>query len=187
MCGAPLNEKNPYKERAFMKNIILIGMPGCGKSTSGVLLAKKLGLDFIDTDLIIQLKQKNTLQNLIDKDGLDKFREYENDALLAVTAESGAVIATGGSAIFCEEGMKYLKQHGVCVYLGLSLDTLSRRLTNLKTRGIACRSGETLEDIFNEREPFYNRYADITINCAQKSSEETVEQIIVELKQHNFA
>lgn len=161
-----------------MKNIILTGMPGSGKSTVGVLLAKALGTGFIDTDLIIQVQQRNTLQRLIDLEGLDKFREFEEEALLSVTEKSDMVIATGGSAVFCEKGMDYLKHSGICVYLDLPLDDLRVRLSNIKTRGIACRKGESLGEILAERGPLYDKYADIKINCADKSCEQIVEGII---------
>lgn len=161
-----------------MKNYILIGMPACGKSTVGVLLAKTLGTGFIDTDLIIQVQQRNTLQRLIDINGLDKFREYEENALLSVNEESNMVIATGGSAVFCEKGMRHLKRNGICIYLDLPLYDLQMRLSNIKTRGIACRRGEGLEEIMAERSPLYNRYADIIINCADKNCEQIVEKIV---------
>ena len=162
-----------------MKNIILTGMPGSGKSTVGVLLAKALGTGFIDTDLIIQVQQRNTLQRLIDLEGLDKFREFEEEALLSVTERSDMVIATGGSAVFCEKGMEHLKRSGICVYLDLPLDDLQVRLSNIKTRGIACRKGEGLGEIFAERGPLYDKYADIKINCASKTCEQIVEDIIL--------
>lgn len=161
-----------------MKNIILIGMPGSGKSTVGVLLAKALGTGYIDTDLIIQVQQRNTLQRLIDIDGLDKFRAFEESALLSVTEESNMVIATGGSAVFCERGMRHLKRNGIFVYLDLPLYDLQLRLSNIKTRGIACRRGEGLEEILAERGPLYNRYADIKINCAEKTCEQVVEKVM---------
>lgn len=164
-------------EKIFMRNIILIGMPASGKSTVGVLLAKTLGASFIDTDLIIQVQQKNTLQRLIDINGLDKFREFENSALLSVSDESDTVIATGGSAVFCEKGMRHLKRNGVCVYLDLPVYDLQLRLSNIKTRGIACRRGESLEEIYAEREKLYSKYADIKIDCGGKSCEQIVEKI----------
>ena len=159
-----------------MKNIILIGMPGCGKSTVGVLLAKTLGMGFVDTDLLIQRQQKSTLQRLIDIYGLDKFREFEEQALKSVTETSDTVIATGGSAVFCPEGMDRLKENGICLYLDLPIGELKRRLKNIRTRGIACRKGESLEDIFAQREPLYRRYADITLKCTGSAIEETVER-----------
>lgn len=161
-----------------MKNVILIGMPGCGKSTVGVLLAKALGTGFIDTDLIIQVQKRNTLQRLIDLDGLEKFEQYEESALLSVTEESNMVIATGGSAVFCEKGIRHLRRNGICIYLELPVYDLQLRLSNIKTRGIACRRGEGLEEILAERGPLYNRYADAKISCADKSCEQIVEKII---------
>ena len=98
-----------------MENIILTGMPGCGKSTVGVILAKTLGMDFIDTDLIIQIQQKDKLQPLLDRYGTERFRQIEEQALLSVTAKENTVIATGGSAVFCEQGMSHLKKNGISV------------------------------------------------------------------------
>lgn len=161
-----------------MKNIILIGMPGSGKSTVGVLLAKALGTGFIDTDLIIQVQQRNTLQRLIDLNGLETFKRFEENALLSVQEERDMVIATGGSAVFCEKGMRYLKRNGICIYLDLPVYDLQIRLSNIKTRGIACRRGESLEEIMAERTPLYTKYADIKIDCSDKSCEQVVEKII---------
>ena len=160
-----------------MQNIILIGMPGCGKSTVGVILAKTLGMGFVDTDLIIQRQQHGTLQRLIDEYGLDRFREFEEQALKGVSEKSDTVIATGGSAIFCPEGMAKLRENGVCLYLDLPLEELKGRLKNIKTRGIACRKGESLEEIFAEREPLYKKYADITLECNGFTTEQVVEAI----------
>ena len=160
-----------------MKNIVLIGMPGCGKSTVGVILAKALGMGFVDTDLMIQRQQGNTLQNLIDTYGLDRFREFEEQALLGVTEKFDTVIATGGSAVFCSEGMAALKENGVCFYLELPVRELERRLGNITTRGIACRKGESLEEIFAEREGLYRRYADIAVKCGGLDVERVVEVI----------
>ncbi len=161
-----------------MENIILTGMPGCGKSTVGVILAKTLGMDFIDTDLIIQLQQRDKLQNLVDKYGTERFKAFEEQALLSVTARENTVIATGGSAVFCEKGMLYLKKNGICVYLSVPCDELIRRLKNIKTRGIAAAKGMTVEDIFNERSPYYEKYADLHINCNNIGIEETTAEII---------
>lgn len=159
-----------------MKNIILIGMPGCGKSTIGVLLAKSLGYDFCDVDLVIQKQQKRKLQNIIDNDGLDYFLKAEEQALLSVDV-TRTVIATGGSAVFSQRGMEHLKQNGICIYLKLTVPELIHRLTNIKTRGIACCKGETIEEIMAEREVFYNKYADITIDCQKKKAEDIVTEI----------
>lgn len=153
-------------------------MPGSGKSTVGVLLAKALGTGFIDTDLIIQVQQRNTLQRLIDLNGLETFKRFEENALLSVQEERDMVIATGGSAVFCEKGMRYLKRNGICIYLDLPVYDLQIRLSNIKTRGIACRRGESLEEIMAERTPLYTKYADIKIDCSDKSCEQVVEKII---------
>lgn len=166
------------KIKTKVKNIILIGMPGSGKSTVGVLLAKALGTGFIDTDLIIQVQQRNTLQRLIDLNGLTKFNSFEEAALLSVNEEADMVIATGGSAVFCDKGMRHLKRNGICVYLDLPICDLQLRLSNIKTRGIACRRGEGLEEIMAERTPLYKKYADVQIDCADKNSEQIVEKII---------
>ncbi|MBQ8903051.1 MAG: shikimate kinase [Oscillospiraceae bacterium] len=161
-----------------MENIILTGMPGCGKSTVGVILAKTLGMDFIDTDLIIQIQQKDKLQPLLDKYGPDRFRQFEEQALLSVTAKENTVIATGGSAVFCEQGMSHLKKNGICVYLEVPCDELVKRLKNIKTRGIAAAKGMTVEDIFRERSPYYEKHADLRISCLSGSIEENASAII---------
>ncbi len=165
-----------------MENIILTGMPGCGKSTVGVILAKTLGMDFIDTDLIIQLQQKEKLQVLVDKYGTERFKQFEERALLSVTARENTVIATGGSAVFCDKGMEHLKKNGICVYLEVPCEELVRRLTNIKTRGIAAAKGMTVEDIFNERSPYYEKYADVRIDCAHGGIEECTAEIINAVK-----
>lgn len=164
-----------------MKNIILIGMPGCGKSTIGVLLAKTLGTFFIDTDLIIQVRQKNTLQRIIDTEGIENFLRYEEEALLTVDG-SDSVVATGGSAVFSEKAMKHLKSSGICVMLDVPLFELEKRLRNVKTRGIACKKGETVADIMKTREPFYSRWADIRIDCHGLFAEEIVEKVAEAVK-----
>lgn len=161
-----------------MENIILTGMPGCGKSTVGVILAKTLGMDFIDTDLIIQLQQGEKLQNLVDEFGTEKFKQFEEKALLSVTARENTVIATGGSAVFCPRGMEHLKKNGICIYLEVPCSELIKRLTNIKTRGIAAAKGMTVEDIFNERSPYYEKYADIRIDCSAGGIERNTEDII---------
>ena len=165
-----------------MKNIILTGMPGCGKSTVGVVLAKTLGMRFVDTDLIIQQEQHDVLWHLIDRYGVKRFEEMEEQALLSVPEKEDTVIATGGSAVFCDKGMRYLKQNGVCVYLEVSCDELKRRLSNIRTRGIAAAKGMTIEDIFRERSPYYDQYADIRIDCENKHIEDITEMIADKMK-----
>lgn len=160
-----------------MKNIVLIGMPAVGKSTIGVLLAKTLGFAFVDTDLIIQQSTGRLLQDIIDRDGLDAFCIDEERAICSVSAESNTVIATGGSAVYSREAMKFLKKRGIAYYLSLPTEELAKRLVNITTRGIAKRPEDTIEDVFRRRDELYQEYADITIECLGKSPEETVAEI----------
>lgn len=162
-------------------NIILIGMPGSGKSTVGVILAKSLGVDFIDTDLLIQHREHRLLQDIIDKDGIDFFLDRERDAVLCVDCDN-AVIATGGSVILREEAMLHLKKSGTVIFLDVSVSELESRLSNIKTRGVAAEKGETVKDIYNKRISLYKKYADITVNADSLSREETVNIICEYLK-----
>lgn len=156
---------------------MLIGMPACGKSTIGVLLAKALGFTFIDTDIVIQQETGRLLQDIIDSDGLDAFCIAEERAICSVSAEGGCVIATGGSAVYSRTAMLHLKQHGLVYYLSLPTSEVEKRLTNIKSRGIAMRRGDTIEDVFRRRRALYEEYADITIDCLGKSLEQTVSEI----------
>ena len=149
-----------------MKNIILIGMPGAGKSTVGVLLAKSMGYDFVDADLVIQKQQGTKLQNIIDERGLDGFKQAEEQALLSIN-DKKAIIATGGSAVFSTAGMAHLKENGICVYLRVDEQE---------------RPGETVAEIIAEREVYYNRYADITIDCLNTTAEQVVGMIMDRIK-----
>ncbi len=160
-----------------MKNIVLIGMPAVGKSTIGVLLAKTLGFEFIDTDLVIQRETGRLLQDIIDREGLDAFCIAEERAICSVAAEENAVIATGGSAVYSREAMLHLKKHGLVYYLSTPLEEIAKRLSNIKTRGIAMRPGDTIEDVFKRRAALYEEYADVTIDCFGKTAEETVSEI----------
>lgn len=160
-----------------MKNIVLIGMPAVGKSTIGVLLAKTLGFSFIDTDLIIQQDTGRLLQDIIDKDGLDAFCIAEERAICSVSSEGNAVIATGGSAVYSREAMLHLKKHGIVYYLSIPTEELTARLKNIKTRGIAKRPEDTIEDVFARRMALYEEYADITVDCHGKAAEDTVAEI----------
>ena len=159
-----------------MKNITLIGMPGSGKSTIGVLLAKALRMDFLDADLVIQKREGALLQEILDKRGFDAFKKAEEEALLSIHC-GNTVIATGGSAVYSAPGMKHLKEQGVAAYLELTLPEIRSRLFHLTTRGIAFPPGKTLEDIYRERVPLYEKYAQITIDCENKNIREVVGEI----------
>lgn len=154
-------------------SIILIGMPGSGKSTVGVILAKSLGIDFVDTDLLIQRREKRLLQDIIDKDGIDFFLDSERDTVLDVN-EKNAVIATGGSVILREDAMNHLKKLGKVIFLDVSVNELERRLSNIKTRGVAAEKGESVKDIYDKRFLLYKKFADITVNADSLSCEQTV-------------
>ena len=161
-------------------NIILIGMPAAGKSTIGVLLAKTLLKSFVDTDLIIQSKCGCGLCNIIEKEGTEAFLKIENDIICA-QEYSSSVVATGGSAVYGEEAMAHLKKDGIIVYLDLSLSEIEKRIGNITTRGVAMKNGITLSDLYKERTPLYNKYADITVICDGKTAEETVVEIVEKL------
>ncbi len=158
-------------------NIILIGMPGSGKSTIGVLLAKSLLCDFTDTDLIIQNKYKKSLCEIISGEGLAEFKEKENSVLKSLNIEN-TVVATGGSAVYCPEGMENLKKDGKIVYLKLSPEEITKRIKNITTRGIAMKEGTTIKELYNERAALYEKYADITVDCENTTPEECVNKII---------
>ena len=160
-----------------LKNIILIGMPACGKSSVGVILAKTAAMSFVDTDLLLQEKEGRKLQYIIDNQGMDEFLKIEERILSSVNAEN-AVISTGGSAVYSERAMAHLKSVGTVVYLKLSLSEIDRRLKNIKTRGIAMGPGETLADLYDYRVPLYERYADITIDAEGLTIEETIAEIL---------
>lgn len=156
---------------------MLIGMPACGKSTIGVLLAKSLGFTFTDTDLIIQQREGRLLQEIIDSDGLDAFCIAEERAILSVTAGSDTVIATGGSAVYSRTAMLHLKRYGLVYYLSLPEKEIEKRLYNITSRGIAMRRGETIEEVFACRRALYEEYGDIKVECGGKSMEEIVAEI----------
>ncbi len=162
-------------------NIVLIGMPGSGKSTLGVLLAKSLGLHFVDTDLIISRKADATLQNILDSDGLDRFLDLEEEVGAELKCEK-TVVATGGSMVLSDKAMKNLASQGRVVYINVPLDEIKSRVTNIKTRGIAFRKGETLDDVYRERKFLYEKYADITVDFNDRGVEAAVERIIDKLK-----
>lgn len=157
-------------------NIVLIGMPGAGKSTVGVLLAKALSCDFLDTDVLIQAKEGRTLQEIIDEQGLSAFCRTEERHLRSLKCRS-SVIATGGSVVYSSAAMAFLRDSGIIVHLDLDLPALEKRLTNLPARGVVMGPGTTLRQLFAEREPLYRKYADLTIDCAGRTHEEIVGSI----------
>lgn len=163
-----------------MDNVILIGMPGSGKSTIGVVLAKVLGYEFIDSDLVIQKQEGKRLFEIMEERGLEEFIRIENRVNKSIDV-SRSVIATGGSVIYGEEAMKHLKQIGRVVYLQLSYPALKKRLGNLKCRGVALRDGQTLRQLYDERTPLYQKYADITVDEEGLDVESTLEKITIQL------
>ncbi len=146
-----------------MNNIILIGMPGCGKSTLGVLLAKNLAYHFLDSDLLIQQKAGKKLQDILDQDGNEVFGKLENEVNLSLDIQN-TVLATGGSAVYWEESMLHLKSIGLVVYLQVPYEELKSRITNMDSRGIVIPEGKTFRDIYEERNILYLRYADLVIS-----------------------
>lgn len=164
-----------------MSNIVLIGMPGCGKSTVGVILAKTLGIGFVDTDLIIQQQEKRLLQNIIDTNGIEYFLDCEARAVKSLDCDN-CVIATGGSVVYREDAVEHLKKNGKVIYLDVPLGEIKKRLNNISTRGIAAQKNDTIDDIYNERVCLYNKYADITLKLDGISVEQTVEKIVKNFK-----
>ncbi len=160
-----------------MKNIVLIGMPGAGKSTVGVLLAKSMLMNFCDTDLLIQNSTGKSLCDIINSDGIENFIKLEENTICNYEY-SNAVVATGGSAVYGEKAMDKLRKNGKIVYLKVSPDELNSRVNNIHTRGIAMKEGTTLAELYIERAPLYEKYADVTIECDNLSPEECVENII---------
>lgn len=144
-------------------SIILIGMPSCGKSTLGVLLAKKLGLEFIDSDLLIQKKHGKLLHELIEEQGNEGFLALEAEVNCGIDA-TGAVIATGGSAVYSEHAMRHLASLGKIVYIHISYEEMERRLGDFSHRGVIMPAGYTLQDLYRERHTLYGRYADVTVS-----------------------
>lgn len=167
-----------------MNNIVLIGMPGAGKSTAGVVLAKTLGYEFIDADLIIQKEERRLLKEIIDQEGISGFLAIENRVNAGIEAER-AVIATGGSVVYGQKAMEHLKAAGTVVYLRLSYEVLEKRLHDIRGRGVVQKEGQTLLDLYRERIPLYEKYADIVVEADNRNVEETIEIIAREYRARN--
>ncbi len=163
-----------------MSNIILIGMPACGKSTVGVILAKTVGKSFIDTDLLIQEKEGELLQDIINEKGNAYFKELEEKVLCGIDVKN-TVISTGGSAVYYTNAMDHLRKSGKIIYFKLPLFVIEARLDNISTRGITMAKGETLESLYQRRSVLYEKEADIILECENMTAEETVEEILKKL------
>lgn len=164
-------------------NVVLIGMPGSGKSTVGIILAKQMARDFVDTDVLIQLDEQRTLQEIIDTDGHMALREIEERIVCSVE-EKNHIIATGGSVPYSHKAMMHLKPDGYFVFLDADLDCLRSRIENYETRGLAKRPDQTFEELFDERYALYSRYADITVNCSLLSQEQVCNEILDKLRRY---
>lgn len=160
-----------------MKNVVLIGMPGSGKSTSGVLAAKALCMDFIDTDLVIQQNERMPLQTIINRKGNDYFSAAEESAVCGLNVRN-AVIATGGSVVYSRKAMEHLKENAVVIYLRISFDTMMKRIADMHSRGILLKNGETVRAMYDERISLYEEYADKILDCDGKDVETTVSEIV---------
>ena len=158
-------------------NIVLIGMPGVGKSTIGVILAKILGYHFLDSDLVIQEREERLLHQIIAEEGTEGFLKIENEVNASLDVKK-TIIATGGSAVYGKEAMEHLKEIGEIVYLKADYDTIRRRLGNLEKRGVALKSGQTLKDLYDERTALYEKYADVIVDEKGLGTEETIGAVL---------
>ena len=164
-----------------MKNIVLIGMPSAGKSTVGIILAKTLGMSFVDTDIVIQENSNMLLQEIINTKGIDSFLSIEESSILSIKCKK-SIIATGGSVIYSSKAMEYLKLEGIVIYFKIDFAEMNRRLDNISTRGIALDQDQSLFDMYNQRVPLYEKYADITVDCSQKGVEEIINIVMDQIK-----
>lgn len=168
---------------SMKNNIVLIGMPGAGKSTVGVVVAKKLGYRFTDSDLVIQESYGKLLHELIEEYGVEGFWALENDVNASLDYQN-AVIATGGSACYGKEAMEHLRASGVVVYLALGYDSLMERLGDLNARGVTIKPGQALQELYEERIPLYEQYADVTVDCEGKLLREVVDEVCMRVREY---
>jgi len=164
-----------------MKNVIFIGMPASGKSTIGVVVAKHLGYDFIDSDLLIQKQEKRLLKDIIADVGNEGFLAIENQVNCDIKAER-AVISPGGSIVYCQEAMEHFKEIGTIIYLKVSFETINERISSAKNRGVVLKEGQTLKDLYDERTCLFEKYADCIISEDGLSLEETIDKVLELLK-----
>lgn len=164
------------------KNIVLIGMPGCGKSTTGVVLAKALGYDFVDSDLVIQKQYGKKLEEIIDEVGPDEFNKIEEKVNAELELDR-TILATGGSVIYGPKAMENLEKQAIILYIKLSYEEIEKRLGSLKERGVSIKDGQTLRDLYNERIPLYEKYADITVDTSGMDVRESVLFIMDEIRE----
>ena len=166
-------------------NFSLIGMPGAGKSTVGVILAKQTSRSFVDTDVLIQTSQDRSLQKIIDTDGYAALRKIEEEILLGLSVQN-YVIATGGSAVYSDRAMGQVGSGGLVIFLDVDLATLKSRVTDFETRGVARLPNQNFSDLFHERFALYRKYADITVPCAGLTQEGVCEKIIEEVRERRY-
>ena len=165
------------RDKTMKNNIVLIGMPGVGKSTIGVILAKILAYHFLDSDLVIQEREGKRLHEIISEVGTDGFLKIENDVNASLQADK-TIIATGGSAVYGEEAMLHFKEIGKIVYLKADYETIRKRLGNLEKRGVALKPGQTLKDLYDERTVLYEKYADVVVDEHGLGTEETIDAVL---------
>jgi len=162
-------------------NITLIGMPGAGKSTTGIVLAKNLSMGFLDSDILIQINRGESLQNILDKTGFLELRKIEEEEILKININS-SIIATGGSAVYSSAAMEHLQRISTIVFLHVDFEELERRICNFETRGIAKADNQSFLELFKEREVLYRKYADITIDAASVTQDGAALLISKQLK-----
>ena len=165
----------------MQSNIVLIGMPGVGKSTVGVILAKELGYQFLDADVLIQKAEGKLLKDIIAEEGTEGFIQIENRVNASIEAER-TVIATGGSVVYGKEAMEHLKSIGTVVYLKVEYEEIRARLADIKGRGVVLKKGQTLQDLYEERTPLYERYADVCITETGLGIEQTVQKLLEQMR-----